>query len=141
MAIPRTIAAKLTMAVTGFRFHIEKSAFTIRRSIELARDHQNTEDLSTAEKSRKLKKGVFAIFEHEFGEHSACDTIPFVCNRKEGDKNLIADHCITGIYEAVYDAVSYLSGHANSLLENVTNNMAEACDSIVNKCNAGKRTF
>ena len=141
MTISRNIAVKLTMAVTGFRLHIEKSAFKIRRCVELARDYRKTEDLSTSEKCRKLEKDIFVIFEHAFGDHAACDTIPFVCNRKDGDKNLLPDLRTTGIYESVYEAIRYLSGHANSLLENVTNNIAEACNSIVNKCNAGKRTF
>ena len=40
----------------------------------------------------------------------------------------------------ILKAVQDLSCHAISLLQNVTSNVVESCNALVNKCNAGKRT-
>lgn len=108
--------------------------------VERARDVRREEDVSNNEKSRRLVEDIFVIFEHVFGEHSACEALPFACERKADDKNLLPDLRKTCIYAAVYEAVNYLSRYAYSLLQKVTNNMAESFNSIANKVNHGKQT-
>ena len=46
-----------------------------------------------------------------------------------------------GLYPKIQDAITYLSAYADSLLLNVTNNLAESFHSIVCAEVAGKRVF
>lgn len=68
----------------------------------------------------------------------AVQNFPIECKPNEDEVNLIPQLHRTGAYNAVFEAVRYLSCHATSLLENVTNNVAESANSVVNKLNSGK---
>lgn len=94
---------------------------------------------SLRKQSSSLQKNIFTIFNHVFGDNSCCATLPIECKPKEGEVNLIPQLQRTGAYNSVFEAVRYLSCHAASLLENVTNNVAESAKTVVNKLNSGKR--
>ena len=80
------------------------------------------------------------ILPHVFGDHLACDKLPFLHCDENVDQNVLQDLEKSGIFPDILKAVQDLSCHAISLLQNVTNNVVESCNSLVNKCNAGKRT-
>ena len=139
MRIQRTNPAEGDLSVGNLRKYVHASGFAIRKNVELARDLRKTEDVSEDEKPRRLQKDILIIFEHVFGDHSNCETLPFPCKPKAAERNIIKQLQASGIYPSAYDAVKYLAYHAGSLLERVTNNMVESSNSIINKLNAGKR--
>ena len=101
----------------------------------------NSQEISGKQRTfqRSLEGCKKIIFEHVFGDHSNCQMLPYPCKPKAADRNINKQLQASGIYPAAYDAVKYLAYHAGSLLEHVTNNMAESSNSIIKKMNAGKR--
>ena len=127
------------VSVGNLRKYVQSSGLAIRKYVELARDLRKKEDVPADQKRQRLQKDILIIFEHAFGDHSKCGTLPFPCMPKATEKNMIRQLQASGIYPSAYDAVKYLGYHAGSLLEGVTNNIAESGNSIINKLNAGKR--
>ena len=111
----------------------------MRTVIERVRDICKAEHISENEKVAKLENDILIIFDHIFGRHCACNSLPIPCEPRSHGIDLILQLHRTGIYVAVQEAVRYLSRHVDSLLEKVTNNVAEAANSIINKLNSGKR--
>ena len=130
---------KGTMNVTALREYVVKSGLRMRTIIERVRDIREAEDISKNEKVAKLENDILIIFDHVFGRHCVCNALPVPCEPGPDEIDLIPQLHRTGIYVAVQEAVRYLSCHAESLLEKVTNNIAEAANSIINKLNSGKR--
>lgn len=125
--------------VTQFRQYVVSSGLKIRLNVEKVRDLRMAENIPEDEKITKLCIDILNVFSHVYGDHSNCQTLPFDCAPELNGKNVLAELHRTGLYPCVYETVRYLSCHAKSLLRNVTNNTAEACNSIVNKLNSGKR--
>ena len=123
----------------ALREYVVKSGLRMRTVIERVRDIRKAEDISQNEKVAKLENDILIIFDHIFGRHCACNSLPIPCEPGSNEIDLIPQLHRTGIHVAAQQAVRYLSCHADSLLEKVTNNVAEAANSIINKSNSGKR--
>ena len=130
---------KGTMNVTTLREYVLRSGLRMRTVIEQVRDLRKSEDIPKTEKLAKFENDIFVIFDHIYGRHSACSTLPIPCQPEPDEMDVIPQLHRIGIYVALEEAVRYLSCHAESLLEKVTNNVAEGANSIINKFNYGKR--
>ena len=122
-----------------FQAYMERSALRMRNLITEIRYFRKNDIISKADNAVLLQKDIFIVLNHVFGDHSGCTALPIKCKPDENEINLMPQLYTTGCYSAVFEAVRYLSCHADSLLENVTNNLAESGNFIVNKLNSAKR--
>lgn len=130
---------KNVMGKGKFQSYVEASALRMRTLITEIRDERKKDSIPDAQKSAKLQKDIFVVFNHVFGDHSQCSQLPIKCEPNKDEINLMPQLHKSGAYTAVFNAVSTFSCHAESLLEDVTNNIAESANAVVNKLNSGKR--
>ena len=102
-----------------------------------ARWRQDTQPFHCRVKA--LQKELLNICSHIFGEHKRCADRK--CEENEGHRqpNIVPDLRAHGLYQKVCCAVEYISCFSDSLLFNLTNNVAESFNSIICKDIGGKR--
>jgi len=112
----------------------------IREEVILAASLRKEEQQPQHSKATKLRFDILNIPSHVFGEHKRCKERGRKCeDNREAETNYVPFLKLHGLYPKIEDAVKYLSVHSDSLLLNVTNNPAEAFNSIICKAIAGKR--
>ena len=89
-------------------------------------------------KVNELKKDILNIPSHTFGEHKNCKERGDNCEHNK-DKNYVPQLKSVALYEKVEEAVQYLSQYSDSLLHRLTNNAAEAFNSLIAHELGGKR--
>lgn len=77
------------------------------------------------EKARELRKDIFNIPNHVFGEHKRCKERR-KCENDFGTKNYVLLLKLHGLYGKIQNAFMYIAAYSDSLLLNLTNNPAEA---------------
>lgn len=85
-----------------------------------------------------LKKDIWNGPYHRLGQHMNCDDY-FCSGNKVGEQNLVphAEKC--GMMREIKYINSRLVNNASSLIEDVTNNLCEQFNSVINKHIGGKR--
>lgn len=85
-----------------------------------------------------LKKDILNGPYHRLGQHINCDDY-FCSGTKVGEKNLVPDAEKCGMMREIKYIISRLVNNASSLIEDVTNNLCEQFNSVINKHIGGKR--
>lgn len=85
-----------------------------------------------------LRKDISNSVHHRLGDHDKC--APYFCSGpKIGEINLIPEAEKSGMMVHIRSIVYRLTVNADSLLENVDNNLCEQLNSLINKHIGGKR--
>ncbi|XP_036150394.1 uncharacterized protein LOC118648181 isoform X2 [Monomorium pharaonis] len=121
---------------------VKKYKQKIREEVMQAASLQREKDRPQHEKVRELRFDILNIPSHVYGEHKRCKERGRECKiDRETEINYVPHLKLHGFYQKIMDAIKYLSIHADSLLQNVTNNPAEAYHSNICKVLGGKRIF
>lgn len=133
-----------TECLVGYlRERINKSGYEMRKYVERAVEKWKNTECTFTEKTASLRDDIMTgMVRHTFGDHSQCAHDDDEC--KEHAKKFKGNHM--AVLQANYEinskinsAVRPLYDHADSLLQSLTNNPAELCNSILCKEVGGKR--
>ncbi|KAF7991014.1 hypothetical protein HCN44_000819 [Aphidius gifuensis] len=109
----------------------------MRMLIEEAMIKRSSEDSSQEEKIINLTKDIKSLPSNFFGDHKECNPRTDDCKAYTiNHLKLLQDN---NMLKPIIEALDYLAKHADSLLENQTNNPAERMFSVLNKFIGGKR--
>ncbi|XP_072750547.1 uncharacterized protein [Anoplolepis gracilipes] len=112
---------------------VKNNILKIRKKVIEAAALRREEKLPHHDKATKLQKDILNIPSHIFGEHKRCKERDRTCEENcEKIQNYVPYLKLYGLYE-IESAVKYLSAYSDSLLLNLTNNPAEAFNSIICK--------
>ena len=111
----------------------------IRDEVDKAALRRQSEDGSIMEKGEKLSHDLTVIIEHVFGKHDKCKSRGFDCNVGTEDENYIPKLEHFGLLEKIDNVMNQFSCSAESLVQHMTNNLAELFNSVICKVIAGKR--
>jgi len=119
---------------------VKNNILKIRKEILEAAALRRGEKLPHHDKATELQKDILNIPSHIFGEHKRCNQRGHRCEEnREKIQNYVPYLKLHGLYDKIESAVKYLSAYSDSLLLNLTNNPAEAFNSIICKEIGGKR--
>lgn len=99
---------------------------------------KSQENLPLHDNIRLLQEDIRNGPLHVFGDHNNCKSY-FCSGTKPGEENIVDNLKAYGLWQEIMSANHYLSCFSDSLLQSVTNNLAETYNSIVCKFVAGKR--
>lgn len=92
----------------------------------------------TNERILALRSDILNGPSHVFGDHTKCDK--YFCDKlTENENNHVPNMILCGVWDDLKSAVNIVAHYAPSLIENVTNNLAELFNSYVAKLIGGKR--
>ncbi|XP_036149752.1 uncharacterized protein LOC118647911 [Monomorium pharaonis] len=120
---------------------VKKNILNIRREIENAAKLRRKEQKPQHCRVKELQEDILNIPSHVFGEHKRCEIRGQMWQRNKNrtEKNYVPYLKLYGLYQKIESAIFYISGYSDSLLLHLTNNPAEAFNSIVCKMIGGKR--
>ncbi|KAL4123428.1 hypothetical protein QTP88_015606 [Uroleucon formosanum] len=113
--------------------NIIKFSTAIRKAIEYRKNCNAQEH----EKLSGLINDINNSFYHILGQHDECET--YFCNNKSRGENLVPVALKCGLMAELKNIARRLIDNATSLLLDVTNNICEQFNSVINKFIAGKR--
>lgn len=126
-----------TCNITHLRERVEKSGYVMQKYVEKAVEKWNDTTFTFNGKVTGLGQDIKNMPFHIFGDHDDCTPGDEAC--KEYPINYIPVLRSNGILYTIELAVGRLQENADSLLQVLTNNPAELCNSILNKEVGGKR--
>lgn len=113
---------------------VKNNILKIRKEVIEAAALRRGEKLPHHDKATELQKDILNIPSHIFGEHKGCNQRGRRCEEnREKIQNYVPYLKFHGLYDKIESAVRYLSVYSDSLLLNLTNNPAEAFNSIICK--------
>ena len=122
---------------------VKSKILTIRKTVIKTSDRWRKDQKPFRCRVKELQREILNVCSHVFGEHKRCSD----CKREEikedggkGEPNIVPDLKAHGLFQKVWHAVEYISCFSDSLLFNMTNNSAEAINSIICKTGGGKRS-
>lgn len=133
---------KRTPGFVDLRNKVVGSSCAIRNEIIKAVDRRiELGNISDSETAVELKKDILNIHHHMFGDHSLCADRGLDCQNQENETNFVPKLQEFHFWEPLDNALDYLSNYSADLLRKMTNNFAEAFNSVINKYIGGKRVF
>ncbi|XP_072766253.1 uncharacterized protein [Anoplolepis gracilipes] len=116
---------------------VKSNILKIRKEVLETAALRKEEKVPHHDKATELQKDILNIPSHIFGEHKRCKERGRTCEEKV--QNYVPYLKLHGLYDKIENAVRHLSAYSDSLLLNLTNNPAEAFNSIICKEIGGKR--
>ncbi|XP_046485726.1 uncharacterized protein [Neodiprion pinetum] len=115
-------SSEATKAIGEWRKVIQGSTLRICTAVVKASQYHMTQDISLSDKVERLRKDMVNIPNHVFGEHTRCAGLGYFCDGipKEGEKNNVPVLTEIGLFDRIFEAITHLNWHAESLLYNVT---------------------
>ncbi|XP_022182694.1 uncharacterized protein LOC111042410 [Myzus persicae] len=113
--------------------NITKFIAAIRKAIQ----YRKKLDISEADKIKGLKKDILNCPYHIFGQHKNCDV--YFCKTPKNIENHVPATEECGMMLEILSILRRVVDNAASLILDVTNNLCEQFNSIINKFIAGKR--
>ncbi|XP_024942124.1 uncharacterized protein LOC107269098 [Cephus cinctus] len=124
--------------IGNWRSVIEGKVKKFRSAVVKAVEYRNEEKTETQQKKYDLRRDILNIPHHIFGDHQNCAS--YFCGVLKSDEiNQVPELKRMGLFNRFKDIVIQLSHHRDSLLRNVTSNMAESYNSVICKFIGGKR--
>nr|XP_033323545.1 uncharacterized protein LOC117218921 [Megalopta genalis]XP_033323546.1 uncharacterized protein LOC117218921 [Megalopta genalis]XP_033323547.1 uncharacterized protein LOC117218921 [Megalopta genalis] len=125
----------------NYRKAVENTILKMRIAVVKATKYRLKENVPLDQKMNNLRKDLMNIPSHVFGEHKECRELGYFCDRAiNGDKDNLVPHLTKiGTYSRIQEIFQPLLAHAESLLYNGNNNIAESFNSVIAKFTGGKR--
>ena len=108
------------------RTTVKGKILTIRKEVTEAAARWRQEKQPFHCRVRALQKELLGICSHVFGEHKRCGDRNCHKDGEQDAQNVVPNLKAHGIYQQVCQAVEYISCFSDSLLFNMTNNLAES---------------
>ncbi|XP_076279179.1 uncharacterized protein LOC143208585 [Lasioglossum baleicum] len=122
-----------------YRKMVEKSIRRMRTGIARAAAFRMNENVSIAEKIKRLHEDIVNVTSHVFGDHRRCARYFCDGSQKEDEVNIVPDLSNQGVYKKIQDIVNTLAAYSERLLYQSNINAVESFNAIVAKHIGGKR--
>ncbi|KYN22252.1 hypothetical protein ALC57_05353 [Trachymyrmex cornetzi] len=126
-----------------FRNVVKNNILKIRNEIVQLSERRRKEEQPQHRLATELREDIINVPSHIFGEHKQCKERGRTCENiaKTNNQNYVPHLKLYGLYPKIQNAIAYLSAYADSLLLNVSNNLAESFHSTVCAEIGGKHVF
>lgn len=120
------------------RKRIGDKILKLRFGINCAIRFRKQEPQPLQKQIKNLRRDILNAPYHIFGQHDNCD--PYYCQgKKTNEKNEVPRLLKCGLFYRLQEVIQILADHSRSLIYDISNNSAEAFNSVVAKFIGGKR--